>query len=77
VNVLKHGRGRSYEKLVAKSVKLPFAVKPPDEAFFEEGDVSEVTSLVEVNPGFVRKCSAVIEEVIAALEEDPLEGMLL
>lgn len=77
VNVLKHGRGRSYEKLVAKSAKLPFAVKSPYEAFFEEGDVSEVASLVEVNPEFVRKCSAVIEEVIAALEEDPLEEMLL
>ena len=63
INVLKHGRGRSYNALVAKADKLPFRVKLPDEAFFSEGDVSEVSTLIEVDDAFVRSCSGAIREV--------------
>ena len=38
INVLKHGRGRSYDALVAKAAALPFKVKLPDESFFSEGE---------------------------------------
>ena len=63
VNVLKHGRGRSYDALVKRANQLPFRVKLPDEYFFDEGDVSEITTLVEVDDVFVKQCSKSIEEV--------------
>lgn len=63
VNVLKHGRGRSYDALVAKSGALLFRVKLPGEAFFCEGDVSEVSTLIEVDDKFVLSCAEVIREV--------------
>lgn len=63
VNVLKHGRGRSYDALVAKAKSLPFRIKLPDESFFFEGDVSEVPTLVEVNDTFVQHCGKVISDV--------------
>lgn len=63
VNVLKHGRGRSYGALVAKAESLPCRVKLPDETFFFEGDVSEVSTLVEVDDAFVQRCCKVISNV--------------
>jgi hypothetical protein len=63
VNVLKHGRGRSYDALVAKAETLPFRIKLPDESFFFEGDVSEVSTLIEVDDAFVQLCSNVISDV--------------
>ena len=63
INVLKHGRGRSYEALVTKAANLPFRVRMPGEAFFFEGDVSEVSTLIEVDDGFVLSCAEVIREV--------------
>jgi len=63
INVLKHGRGRSYDALVAKVEALPFRIKLPDESFFFEGDVSEVSTLVEVNDAFVQRCGDVISDV--------------
>ena len=63
INVLKHGKGRSYDALVGKAKTLRFRVKLPDEAFFFEGDVSEVSTLVQVDDEFVRQCGAVIGRV--------------
>ncbi len=63
VNVLKHGRGSSYNSLVAKTETLNFRVKLPGEAFFCEGDVSEVSTLIEVDDTFVLSCAEVIREV--------------
>jgi hypothetical protein len=68
INVLKHGRGRSYDALVQKARALPFRIKLPDEYFFNEGDVSEVSTLVEVDDAFLRSCAEVIREVSAALK---------
>ncbi|VWC27110.1 hypothetical protein BLA6993_06202 [Burkholderia lata] len=64
INALKHGRGRSYDALVARADALPFRIKRPDEAFFEEGDVSEIQTLIEVDDAFVRTCADVIYEVV-------------
>jgi hypothetical protein len=66
-NVLKHGRGRSYEALLAKATVLPFRIKLPGEEFFYEGDVSEVSTLIEVDDAFVSHCARVIHEVSAAM----------
>lgn len=63
INVLKHGRGRSYDALVAKAEALPFRIKLADESFFFEGDVSEISTLIEVNDAFVQLCSDVIGDV--------------
>jgi len=63
INVLKHGRGRSYDALVTKSVSLPFRIKLPGENFFFEGDVSEISTLIEVDDNFVLNCAELIEQV--------------
>ncbi len=63
INVLKHGKGWSYDTLVLKASSLPFRVKLPDEAFFNEGDVAEISTLVEVDDAFVLLCAKVIYEV--------------
>jgi hypothetical protein len=68
INVLKHGRGRSYDALVAKAGgALRFRVKLPGEASFCEGDVSEVSTLIEVDDTFVLSCAEVIREVSEAI----------
>lgn len=71
VNVLKHGKGRSYTELVEKSANLPFRVKLPDEYFFNEGDVSEVSTLIEVDDAFVLLCAEVIHAVSVAVQRGP------
>ena len=67
INVLKHGRGRSYDRLVRRHYALPFRVKLPDESFFDEGDVSEVSTLIYVDDAFVTACADVIDRVAATL----------
>jgi hypothetical protein len=63
INILKHGRGRSYDALIAIGVDLPFRIKRPGEDFFAEGDVSEVATLIEVDDAFVRNCADLIGQV--------------
>nr|WP_314899577.1 hypothetical protein [uncultured Deefgea sp.] len=68
VNVLKHGKGRSYEDLIKKTAPLPFKVKLSEEHFFNEGDVSEISTLVEVDDAFVLLCAEVIHAVSIAVQ---------
>jgi len=68
INVLKHGKGRSYDALVQKANALPFRVKLPGDAFFNEGDVSEVSTLVEVDDAFVLLCAEVIHDVSVSIK---------
>ncbi|MDP9907926.1 hypothetical protein J2W27_000019 [Variovorax boronicumulans] len=63
INVLKHGYGRSYKALVERADSLPFKVKRNGEEFFNEGDVTEVRTLVEVDDDFIQLCADVIAEV--------------
>lgn len=63
INVLKHGKGRSYDTLVAKSGMLSFKIKMPGENFFNEGDISEISTLIEVNDDFVLDCARLIETI--------------
>jgi hypothetical protein len=69
INVLKHGRGRSYDTLIAKAPALSFRVKLPGEELFCEGDVAEVATLVEVDDTFVLQCAEVIQEVSVAMRK--------
>jgi hypothetical protein len=66
-NVLKHGAGRSYDVLVKRGPMVPFRIKALDESFFDEGDLSEVSTRVLVNDQFVRDCAEVIAAVAAAV----------
>ncbi len=63
INVLKHGRGRSYDALVKRSPSLAFRVKQPDEAFFNEGDMAEISILIEVDDQFLLLCAEIIHSV--------------
>lgn len=63
INLLKHGRGRSYYALVTKAEPLPFRIKLPGQSFFFEGDVSEVKTLIEVDDKFVKLCVDIIRDV--------------
>jgi hypothetical protein len=69
INVLKHGKGRSYDALIARVNGLPFRIKQPGEAFFFEGDVSEVATLIEVDDEFVLSCAAVIRQVSVTVQK--------
>jgi len=66
INALKHGRGRSYDALLAEN-DLPFLIKRPDENFFTEGDVSEVSILIQVDDQFVLGCAEVIQDVSSVI----------
>ena len=70
INVLKHGRGKSYDALILRSKPLPFKVKLPDENFFFEGDVSEVSTLIQVDDAFVLNCAELIELVYKEIRKE-------
>jgi hypothetical protein len=74
VNVLKLGRGRSYVSLVAVAATLPFRVKLPDEALFHEGDVSEISTLIEVDDKFVLLFADVICQISSTLNINNQNG---
>ena len=60
INVLKHGKGDSYKKLLEKRNNLPFEITPADSVFRNEGDVSEIETLVYVDNKFLENCLSVI-----------------
>jgi len=68
INVLKHGRGRSYDILITKAQTLPYRVRMPDESFFLEGDVSELSTLIQVDDTFVRNCGGIICSVAEVIQ---------
>ena len=71
VNALKHGQGPSYNALNAKGGRtLTSQVKQPSEDFFNEGDVSEVTSLIDVDDKFVQGCVEIIEKVSKVIQNN-------
>ncbi len=63
INVLKHGQGKSYKYLLAQTDPLPFRVRGPDEGSFNEGDVSEISTLIEVTDRFVTDSAQMIEDI--------------
>lgn len=70
INVLKHGKGRSYRQLLAKSSELEFKVKREGDNFFFEGDVSEVSVLIDVDDQFVRRCATLIQEASSIISSN-------
>ena len=68
VNTLKHGSGSSYLRLLSQSDSLPFRIKKTTKGFFDEGNVSEVDTLILVDREFVQNCVQLIEDASVALE---------
>jgi hypothetical protein len=68
INVLKHGKGRSYNELLAMPA-LPFKLKKPSEDFFNEGDVAEMQTLIEVDDAFVIDCAKTIREITEVIQK--------
>lgn|SRR5690606_4438551 len=63
-NVLKHGSGRSYNKLLGKDGgTLKAHIREPGKDFYNEDDVSEIRSLINVDDGFITHCVRVIDLV--------------
>jgi hypothetical protein len=72
VNVLKHGEGKSHQELLARADKLEFKVRADGDHFHEEGDVSDVGILVDVDDQFVRRCAELIEQASEAIPNEPI-----
>jgi hypothetical protein len=71
VNALKHGKGRSYNALIERSGgTLNAQVKQPLENFFFEGDVSEISTLIDVDDKFIEGCVEVIKKVSKIIEDN-------
>ena len=68
MNTLKHGSGSSYLRLLSQSDSLPFRIKKTTKGFFDEGNVSEVDTLILVDREFVQNCVQLIEDASVALE---------
>lgn len=70
VNALKHGRGRSYNTLVEKEGgSIPSKVKTPSQNFFDEGDVSEISTLIDVDDNFIYSCVEIITRVSDSIKK--------
>ncbi len=70
INVLKHGRGKSYDKKKKKNGgTLNIYIKELNLENYEEGDVSEVNTLIFVDDAFINYCSEVIFEVSKVVKE--------
>ncbi|UOF13252.1 hypothetical protein IEQ11_16030 [Lysobacter capsici] len=69
INVLKHGVGRSHDALLLRQSELPFRVGVPGVAF-DEGDVSEVNTLVLADGAFLDYCAEVVIEVAELINRE-------
>lgn len=69
INVLKHGKGSSYNTLLTNVEMVPFRIRKPRDHFFFEGDVSEISTLIEVDDAFVLGCANIIREVCTVIND--------
>ncbi len=77
INALKHGRGKSYNALLAREVgKMNSNIKQPDDNFFDEGHICEITSLIKVDDKFIYSCVEVINQVSHVIEKNKPEVFL-
>lgn len=68
INVLKHGKGSSYNQLLKNYDVLPFNMKRINESFFYQGDISEISILIEVDDDFIINCVNLISEISTFLK---------
>jgi hypothetical protein len=68
INCLKHGRGSSYVALMKiPDHRLPFRVKRVGDSFFNEGDVAEAATLIEVDSALLLYCAETVKRVAKKL----------
>tara|TARA_B100000678_G_C17994081_1_gene416171 strand:- start:51 stop:581 length:531 start_codon:yes stop_codon:yes gene_type:complete len=63
INVLKHGAGRSYDALRQFDGSLPFLLKSSDQESFDEGDCTEIDTLILADDEFVSNCAEIVYQV--------------
>ena len=76
INVLKHGRGKSYDALVEGDRTLTLNVKQLNKQLFNDGDVSEIASLINVNDKFIYHCAEIINQVSEVIRKARPEVIL-
>lgn len=77
VNALKHGRGRSYNTLhIKEGGSIPSKVKTPAQNFFDEGDVSEISTLIDVDDNFIYSCVELINQVSYSIKKYRQDAIL-
>lgn len=70
INVLKHGKGRSYNILIAKGGgTLKEKLKDFDLEEYEENDIAALTTQIDVNDEFIYKCIDLITEISELIAE--------
>jgi len=70
INALKHGHGKSFNALIEKEkINNDINVKKSDQDFFDEGDVSEIFTLVDVDNDFIFKCVDIISGVSISISK--------
>lgn len=70
INVLKHGKGKSYSALISKNGgTLKNYIKELNVENYEEGDVSEINTLIDVDDNFVNYCSEIILQVAEIIKK--------
>jgi len=70
INVLKHGKGQSYNELMKQADSLPFQIKKRNHDFFNEGNIDEVSTFIEVDNQFVLSCADIVEQVSKELRKN-------
>jgi hypothetical protein len=67
INVLKHGQGASYRRLLKDVGKLPFELSREDDQEVE-GVVNDIGGYIIVDDRFIRDCARIAVEVCRALD---------
>ena len=70
VNVLKHGKGSSYNELLQKQKrKININIKHRNLNYFNEGNVNEICSIIEVDDKFITKSVRLINAIAIAIQK--------
>ena len=69
VNVLKHGKGASHAKLLARADRLPFKVQITFGDLHKEGDVCAPSDFILVSVEFLKLCCDAIENSWATVKK--------
>ncbi|ENG5660868.1 hypothetical protein ABUT75_002436 [Flavobacterium psychrophilum] len=70
VNVLKHGKGRSYNQLIEKeNRKINVIIKELEPEYYDEGSIDEISSLIEVNNEFIDESINLINEFSTVIQK--------
>ncbi|MDO6801952.1 hypothetical protein Q4595_05790 [Wenyingzhuangia sp. 1_MG-2023] len=69
INVIKHGKGKSYDRLALEK-ELPFKLIHQSHQSFEEGNISEIHTLIKVDDKFIYDCLDLINKIITLFQSE-------